>query len=49
MSAVFFEHLSVHEEIPMTDRTIVMLDKITKSYAGHTAVHELELKVPNPV
>ena len=30
----------------MTDQTIVMLDKITKRYTGHTAVNELDLKVP---
>ena len=30
----------------MTDQTIVMLDKITKRYAGHTAVDALELRVP---
>jgi len=30
----------------MTGQTIVMLDKVTKSYAGHTAVRELELKIP---
>ena len=29
----------------MTNETVVMLDKVTKRYAGHTAVNELELKV----
>ena len=30
----------------MRNQTIVMLDRITKRYAGHTAVDALELKVP---
>jgi ABC-2 type transport system ATP-binding protein len=30
----------------MTNQTILLLDKITKRYVGHTAVNELDLKVP---